>query len=197
MLTEPYKFHSALKGRGGVCQSNDKVDRKRYKNEHIVCFQHDASNMDIPEEFWRADVIYALIAWRAGYKKFTENTIAKNTSFAQYLLGIQNIIKALRVPSFIMCGKDILKTLQPHRVKEIYSEEYKEPYLFAIWNYSKPTPLTSKELKMNLSKEYETVLDFSCGYGMIANQFRKAILSDINTGCIDYIIKTYGLKPSE
>ncbi len=142
-------------------------------------------------------MIYTMIAWRQGYKKFTENTIAKNTSFTQYLNGIMNIINALRLPSFVMCGKDILKTLQPQRVKELYTVEYKEPYLYAIWNYNKPIPRTSKELEEQLANEYETVLNPSCGYGSIAYRFRKAILSDINTVCLDYIIETFGLKPSE
>lgn len=187
-------IHSALVGKGGICPSSDKRNERRFYNDRIITFQHDVCDDSIPEEFRLAKAIHVVIPWTAGYNKFVEHTIAKDTSFRDYLNGVRRIIDTLNVPTFILSGKQIARTLKPIRQHDVYMSGYGVRSVYSIWNYGGLLPDSSNEIEDFVGENFDWVLDFSCGYGEIMEHCKKAVLTDVNTGCIAYIVNKYGLK---
>jgi hypothetical protein len=187
-------IHSALSGKGGICPSSDKKNEQRFYNDRIIAFQHDVCDPIVPIEFSLAKAIHVVIPWRDGYQKFVEYTIAKDSSFADYLDGMMGIINLLKIPTFILSGKQIGRTMKPDRLHEAYMSNYGGRSVYSVWNYGGVLPNSADEIEDFVGSEYGWVLDFSCGYGEIADHCKKAILTDVNTGCIDYIVSKYKLE---
>jgi len=187
-------IHSALAGKGGICPSSDKRNERRFYNDRIITFQHDVCDLIIPTEFKLAEAIHVVIPWRDGYQKFVEHTIAKDSSFADYLDGMMGIINLLKIPTFILSGKQIARMLKPHRMHDVYMSGYGGQSVYSVWNYDGALPSSSEELEDFVGENFDWVLDFSCGYGEIMEHCKKAVLTDVNTGCIAYIVNKYGLK---
>lgn len=187
-------IHSALVGKGGICPSSDKRNERRFYNDRTITFQHDVCDDSIPEEFRLAKAIHVVIPWTAGYNKFVEHTIARNTSFRDYLNGVMRIIDTLNVPTFILSGKQIARILKPIRQHDVYMSGYGVRSIYSVWNYGGLLPDSSNEIEDFVGENFDWVLDFSCGYGEVMEHCKKAVLTDVNTGCIAYIVNKYGLK---
>lgn len=189
------RYHSAMCRYGGIAKSTDEIDPKVYTDGRITCFQHDICSEDIPKEFYKADCIYSVMAWRSGYNHFTEHTIAKNTTFNEYCAGMSRVINALNKPTFIISNRNFLKRLNPHRVEPILFDKFKTDDVVAIWNYDGSIPSDTISLMKQIGNTYDLVLDFCCGYGEVSGYVKKCILSDVNTGCLSYIRDTLMSNP--
>lgn len=180
------RYHSAMKKYGGVAKSSDK-DWGRYAINGNIVLHHNICDAEVPEDFYKADAVFSVMAWRAGYKHFVNGTIADNTNFAEYCDGIRRTVNKLNKPTFIITNKTFANKLLPERLVPIRFDRFSSDDLCAVWNYSKYVPQNTTELMAWMGKKYNTVLDFCCGYGEIMYYVNKVILSDINTGCLDYI----------
>lgn len=185
------RYHSAMGKHGGIAKSVPVLDERVYSYRGNCVLQHDVCDAEIPERFYRADAVFTVMSWRAGYNKFTENTIAKDTDFNQYCEGISSILEALKKPSFVITNKNFIKRIKPQRIEHIRYDRYGSDDICAIWNYEGDTPNNTTELMRFIGDTFDTVLDFCCGYGEIAHYVKHFILSDVNTGCLEYVRKTY------
>lgn len=172
-----------------------------YRSDNITAFTWDVCN-GFHNEFSNADCIYVEPSWLQGYKKFIAGTEAQNTKYKNYLDGIREIVKRLNVPTFLLCGYQVCKMLKPPIVYEMHFVFHGCKTYMAIYNTESNLPFTNEvEAREYVSEKYNCILDFSCGYGTIADPVvrnnKKAILSDINTDCIHYIIDKYSLKKEE
>lgn len=179
----------------GKNASNSKEVFGIYNGGGITVLQHDICT-GIHPSMRDADIIHTEIAWEQGYEKFTNNTIAEDTTFNQYLEGIRQLCKGLEIPSFIVCGKKLLKRLDPDRVIPITYRFHSYPAYYAVYNYEGPISVKDEfEGRDFVARAGNTILDPCCGYGIIANDIlkysKKGILSDINTECLKYIKETY------
>jgi hypothetical protein len=179
-----------MKKYGGIAQSNSEKDDVVYQNNGNAVLQHDICG-DIPKIFFGADVVFSVMAWRAGYKHFIENTIAKESTFIEYCEGMRRTIEELNKPSFVISNKTFVKNLGSQRIEPIRFDRFNSDDVCAIWNYKGDIPSTTTELMRFIGDRYDTVLDFCCGYGEIAHYSKHFILSDINTGCLDYVKEEY------
>lgn len=97
-----------------------------------VVFRHDISK-GISPRFKKADCIYSEPAWRHGYKKFMQRS---NTTdfppYKDYLLNQEKVVKELGIPAFILCGADMLRTLKPQWVQDIYFYPYNNTLLILM-----------------------------------------------------------------
>ena len=107
---------------------------------------------------------------------------------------MKRIIDTLNVPTFILSGKQIARMLHPHRQHDVFMSEYGVQNVYSVWNYDGRLPDNSNKLEDFVGENFEWVLDFSCGYGEIMEHCKKAVLTDVNTGCIAYIVDKYGLQ---
>ena len=181
-------YHSAMKKYGGVAKSENVKMNEVVSDGRITLLQHDVCSDYIPEVFYLADAIMVFPSWRAGYRHFTENTIAENTNFEQYCSGMARIVKTLGKPSFILTNRTFYQMIKAERYVPIFIERFGSNDMCGVWNYDGDIPKTAFELMKWVGK-FGTVLDFSCGYGELSHYVDKCILSDINTGCIKYIRK--------
>lgn len=185
-MNKQRKYHSAMKKYGGIAKStNEKWGQVKIAGNIIM--QHDICLEDIPDEFYNADAVYSVMAWRAGYKHFTNGTIAEGTDFDMYCKGMSRCIAKLNKPTFVVSNRTFVNKLSPQRIEPIRFDRFNSDDVCAVWNYTGHIPKTTTELMEFIGRTYETVLDFCCGYGEITEYTLHAILSDINTGCLDYI----------
>lgn len=140
-----------------------------------VVFRHDISK-GISPRFKKADCIYSEPAWRHGYKKFMQRS---NTTdfppYKDYLLNQEKVVKELGIPAFILCGADMLRTLKPQWVQDIYFYPYKDSKNFkiAVYNYPQFKFGSDHELLGILAEKFNTILDFNCGYGNLIPFIRE------------------------
>jgi hypothetical protein len=142
--------------------------------------------------FWDADAIYAEPAWRDGYNKFLERAGKTGSSgFPDYLAAIRDTVIALGKPAFIVAGKHMLSRLAPELTIPVTLHGYGA--YAAIWRAEAPDGITDTDsLLAYVCERYETILDFSCGYGNVARAARRCILSDINRHCVYVTAKALG-----
>lgn len=169
-----------------------------YRSDNITAFTWDACR-GYHDAFGKADCIYIEPSWLNGYKKFIAGTEAQNTTYKNYLDGIKQIIYKLNVPTFCLCGSQVCKMLKPDVIHAIDFVFHNSKTEMAIWNVSEPLPFhTEVEAREWVCDKYNCILDFSCGYGIIAEPVlshnKKAILTDINPDCIRYIVDKYSLE---
>lgn len=181
------RYHSSMCKFGGIAESEPIADNNIYTDGRITCLQHNICDPDIPDVFRKADAIYVVMSWRAGYKHFTENTIANDTDFNQYCASISRVVNELNKPTFIITNRNFLKRLAPQRVEPILFDKFKSSDICAIWNYDGPIPDNTIDLMSYVGNNFDTVLDFCCGYGEVSGYVKKCILADVNTGCLKYI----------
>ena len=182
----PKDYHSALKNENEI---NKKLDF--YSKGKSTVLSHDVNNIDgIPEIFNKADIIYSEPAWNNGYELFKKRANIKNPiGFKNYLKSIEKTIRILNKPSFIIGGKHMIKIISPDYSLPIKFNGF-DAYLF-IWNYEKVNFKNNIDLLEYLSKNYNTVLDFCCGYGHYFEKFKNFIASDLNKKCVYFVAKKY------
>lgn len=168
-----------------------------FEHNGDVVFRHDISK-GVSPRFKKADCIYSEPAWRHGYKKFMQRS---NTTdfppYKEYLLNQEKVIKELDIPAFILCGADMLRTLKPQWVQDIYFYPYKDNKNFkvAIYNCEQFKFGSDHELLGILAEKFNTILDFNCGYGnlipFIREKGKHFILSDICGHAVLKVAKDY------
>lgn len=191
-------YHTATHNGANRQDPAHNVDSLIHTGNGITVFQHDiCKGLDAHGLFKKCDAVYSEPAWRPGYKAFTDGTIADGSTYANYLDGIVRCIRELGVPAFILCGKSMLRKLEPDRIEKARFEYHKfNDARFAIYNYAGEFPAKDEiQAKDFITTHFKNVLDFSCGYGGLADAAIRngcnATLSDINTDCIQYIARFY------
>lgn len=186
------KYHTAV----GKYETHNIDTFEKVTINGVTLLNHNVCDGFI-EEFNGCDCIYAEIAWFDGYSKFIEETSAQNTSYLDYLSGIKSVIEKMNVPTFILGGKKVHKILKAKNQKDIsfvFHNNYKTCYSVYNVNIEDLDFNNEIEAREYISKKYNKILDFSCGYGIILKdilkQNKQAVLSDINNDCLNYIKTT-------
>jgi len=190
-------YNTAVKGAGNHAPNENRLIHDIYHGKHVSVLQHDVCSDIIPEIFRTADAIYTEPAWENGYEKFTDGSIADGTTFNAYMSGIKFLCKELSVPAFLVCGKSMIKYLQPDSYSNIeFVVHNNYPACCAMYGFHEPVIFKNEnEIRDFVFCRFNNVLDFSCGYGntaLFAEKHKKhCILSDINVKCIEYIIERW------
>lgn len=189
------KYHTAI---GSAEIKHAEIEPGIYRSPQFTSFVWNVCD-GFHEEFKTADCIFVEPSWLHGYGKFTKGTEADGTTYHDYLEGIKDIINRLNVPTFLLCGKQVCTMLKPDREKEIQFLFHKMSTSVAVFNTKEALPFQNEiELREYVAEKFNCILDFSCGYGILAKhilrQNKKAILTDINTDCIRYLVDKYHLQ---
>ena len=194
------KYHTALRKESN---SDKGVLEGVYKGKGLTIFQHSILG-SVPREFFAADVVYSEVAWQAGYKKFTENSLASDSDFRSYIRAVESVIFALGVPSYIIAGKQMQKSMNPQVIHPLKFAVHKNiDVLLLAYNTSEKPPVeTEAECIEWIAAQYKCVLDFCCGYSerlisAIKRNSKQAILTDINRGCLLEVIEKHNLEKEE
>ena len=168
-----------------------------FDNNGSIAMQHDIS-FDIPDEFRNAQCIYSEPAWHYGYDEFRKRAGLDESSYDFYLSNILRIIYELNIPSFIVMGKRMAKKLRPEKLGDVYLHSYKS--IQGCWNCEPINCSNNFDLASKVANRFDNILDFSCGYGIIARELykknKKFICSDINKKCVYYIANNFmGYEP--
>lgn len=189
-------YHSALKN-----ESTIDGELEYYENSGSYVFQHDITK-GIHQLYGKAEAIYSEPAWDKGYYLFLERAgMNPNSTHNEYLRCIKNIINELCLPTFLVMGKHMVKKLGPEY--SIDMKINKGNCILGTWHFKGALSFkTNNEVINFVAENYNNVLDFSCGYGNMAqkmNELKKSfICSDINKKCVYYIAKNImGYNPNE
>tara|TARA_Y100001972_G_C7656705_1_gene330720 strand:- start:1736 stop:2326 length:591 start_codon:yes stop_codon:yes gene_type:complete len=180
-----HPYNSALKGNNHIeCEPSD--------FEQLpdgIIFRHDIISDGIPHQMIDCDFIYAEPPWPHGFKTFNERAGVHHNSYNDLAEGIANIIEEM--PNYIMMplGKTLLKKLpEPTHVESIQLNG--NPSLLAHWhNYLDHQTKTTEELLMRFGSEYDSMGDFTCGYGAPVWSFldgggQTFVASDFDGCCV-------------
>ncbi len=181
----PENYHSAH----GEEKPNLK-DLDFYESNGSIVFKHDLNN-GIPDIFHKCDCIYSEPAWQSGYKLFKKRANTKDFEYIDYMNSIQKTVTELKVPTFIVGGKHMLRYLTPDHFIDIRFNGFYA--LLLQWNTELIEVKNNIKILDYLSDKYDTVLDFSCGYGKHLLNFNKFIASDVNGKCVHEVAKNIGL----
>jgi hypothetical protein len=194
----PLKYHSILKDELPIEQ-----ELESYQAGGSRVFRYDIVNdRPVPEIFKKAQVIYSEPAWPYKYDVLCKRAGLKKDEidYADYLENIWTLIHGLGVPAYIIASSKMMKILlDPELIVPvklngaeaklcIWNIPY-DDFIF-IENNSKNTDI----IKYVVGK-YNTILDFSCGYGNIVRPAldvgKKFICSDFNAKCVYYIASEF------
>lgn len=169
--------------------------------EDLTVFQHDVCK-GIDPRFRECGAMHTEIAWVAGYGKFTEDTIAQGSTFDEYCAAIGNMCRELKIPAFVVCGKQNVRKLAPDRVIPTFYLYHRIEALYAVFNYDGDfAPIDEFRGRDFVAEHFDNILDPCCGYGIIIPSLRKygkrGVLSDINTACLEYINATFIQKEAD
>ena len=179
----PKIYHSAFKE-----DYKNLEELEYYENNGSIVFKHDINN-GISNLFFNCDCIYSEPAWKNGYKLFISRANEESLSYESYLKSIENNILTIKKPAFLIGGKHMIKYIKPHINYDIYFNGFYAQLL--CWFYDKLDFKTNIDVLNYLKENFNTVLDFSCGYGNHLNGFKRFIASDINSKCVYYVAKNY------
>jgi hypothetical protein len=212
-------YHSALHKALSLTQELD-----HYEANGSIVFKNDITRNTSPYYSnlrQDTDAIYSELAWQAGYDRFQRRARpSRKSSFQDYLQAINNLIAHYKKPIFFVMGKHMLNALNPPYASPIKLNGREA--MLCVWNYSlvfddgksiiflrndkgystDPIVLkwgrlfsTNNGIINYVSDRFNTVGDFSCGYGNLAAAMlknnKKFICSDINGKCVYYVAKTY------
>lgn len=163
-------------------------------DEHgITSLVHDICN-GAHRSFRGAGCMYTEMAWKSGYRRFTEGTEAEGTSHGDYMAGILSCVYELRIPALIVCGKTEARKLGPEGSKEIWFAYHRYPAMLCWWFMEEglmDAVGSDIQAKEALIGRYGNPLDPCCGYGNTArtavSMGTGGIMSDISPECIAYI----------
>ncbi|MFW9872935.1 MAG: hypothetical protein ACFFG0_07525 [Candidatus Thorarchaeota archaeon] len=186
-------YHSSLKSIKPL-NIKGKLHRKEYNGNIALC--HDICNGSLPLEFNQCDVLYSEPAWKSGYSTFLERADKKDSTYEQYISSINKIIMEYKYNKaiWLIIGSHIIrKIVKPERILKINLHNFETN--LCGWNDSNSYNFkTNYEFITLLSKKYNCVGDFCCGYGNTGYIFqinkKNFVLSDFNPKCIYYIAKT-------
>ncbi len=179
----PKIYHSALSQELDV-----KKELDRFTDGNSIVFAHDI-NKGITKDFLDCDCVYSELAWNKGYESFQKRAGKEDfLSYKDYLLNIQKILIDLNKPSYIIGGKHMLKTINPHHYSTIILNGFEA--VLMVWNTGIILSKNTNELLKELSFKYNKVLDFCVGYGNHLSMFKSFVASDINKKCVYFVAKS-------
>lgn len=187
-------YHSAMKE-----EYDSNFELLMYKkNGNLVCCQ------DITKPFTptlmtaltNVDLVYSEPAWQRGYKTFLKRAGSKDSTFNEYLEGINNVIAMFEgYPIVLVLGKHMLRKIKPQKAIPLKKGLNGGDCVLGLWNIDIPKVKDTEELLHYLAKEYNCVYDFSAGYGNTAEIFmeygKNFICSDFNKKCVFQMAKAY------
>lgn len=190
----PEKYHSALSD-----QIEGLTELDEYSSDGNYVFKHDVLN-GYSDRFKCAEAIYSEISWRDGFEKFMKRANKNTTNtFKDYMNGVIDIVKTLKVPTFITAGKHHFSYLK--KITPIYQPItlHGTECFIAIAYYSplvdEFSGMTNYQVTDKITKNFDNILDFSCGYGNTAEfairNNKNFICSDVNGKCVRYVAKKY------
>ena len=188
-ITHPY--NSALKAHPAEIKRRETLESvELFSNLRGTVFFHDMSVPFKESEMTvinGADCIYSHLAYPAGMKAFADRAdYEQKGTHNQYLQAVKTLIDELRKPTFIVCSEKAANKLRPHKTRQI--RLYKTMEVLACWeDYADEKHKTADEVSTYLSRRYNSVYDFSCGYGRSIREFDSIIGSDIDKKCLGYI----------
>ena len=182
-------YNSSLKGKG-----KDKKFSSTMEIPHKIFF-NDMSKNYMREEFRSCDCIYSEVAWIYGYKGFNEKAGNEPNKYMDYIDNIARLVDELKVPAFIICGKNVKSHFTGAKMAPIVittsGENIKGCTLY-YWNYDLEKVFDgTHELTDFLAQRFNKCLDFSCGYGEHLLKFKDFIACDINSDCLTYLSVIY------
>jgi len=189
-MKNKFPYHSALK-RVGDLPIDESLNRFVQGNNQV--FTYDMTN-EIPQSFFEADMIYAELAWKAGFKKYMDK-VDKLGNFEFYVRSVEKIITTLKIAAYLIIGKHHLKILNPHRIRPIKQHDY-NAILASYYTDYRPIGKTNYDVMDEICKlDFTTILNFNCGYGNIVRyalaHSKNFICSDINPHCVYFVAKSY------
>jgi hypothetical protein len=189
-------YHSAHKPPIAGIQPVERFDTAGAYSRRLSAFVHDASIGALPPEYLACDIIVADVPWQRGFDEFARRAGMPAATFPSFMTGVSNIIKGsvgAACPTYLITGRHALNYLPPPDV--ILPMRLNQDDAIAI-GY-RPGAETfadygdSREFIHALTRHYERIGDFCCGYGRSGRIFlrngKSAVLSDINPQCIGYI----------
>ena len=178
-------YHSALRPELTV-----EGELSEFQRSGSVAFEWDVTR-GVHPYFWMADALYTEPSWRDGYDRFLERAGQPGTStFPEYLNVLRDVIATLRIPSYVVMGKHMLKALRPPRAAPIAVHGYGG--FVGVWNAEcPPDGMDVGTLVEYVCARHRTVLDPCCGYGNVAATARRFICSDVNRKCVYHVAATH------
>lgn len=193
MANIKYPYHTALKSDIDFLEGLNHIKF----DDGCEAFCHDISFGVVPLQAFRADVVYAETAWKKGVDKFNARA-GSQTSYDDYFDGINRLIKQLGdKPIIILSGALEAKKLL--HCENVFESKINGARAFLYcYNIKLPKELEKKdsqEIIKLLSNIYDSVYDFSCGYGRTGRIFlennKTYYMSDYNAKCIRYIANNH------
>jgi hypothetical protein len=163
-----------------------------------IAFLHNIEN-ECPDYYKNVDVFYSEPAWAHGYNLFMNKSKFKSSSFGNYVENICNFIKNFDKPAIIICGKKdsaLYKKLVPFKSEDIILKIHNCKCVALFYKIDLKINFTNnEEILTYISKKYNCVGDFCCGYGNTADVFynhgKNFVVSDVIDECIAYIKTKY------
>ncbi len=183
-------YHTALKDNAKDCE---KVSYVTFPDGSIAFHHNVAYQFGLPIEYNSCDVLYTETAWKAGIEKFNARA-EDDTSYMQYLEGLSQIAMSNRKPMVIVAGATEGKYLPDPTM--MFDTKLNGGRAIAYVYGMLIKPITNSEhLIAFLSKRFNRVGDFCCGYGRTGMIFKEAgktfVMSDYNAKCIGYIKENF------
>lgn len=180
-------YHSSLKD-----DIKELKELDYYLGVKGVVFCHNLEQ-GMNERFKDVDAIYSEPSWVYGYKIFGKRA-GQEGVYKRYLAGMKSVVDAVKKPTFLVMGKQAIKALKPHIVKDVKfiggSHTLGDAVLM-IFNHEYIDAETTIEIQKFVCDKFNTILDFNCGYGSICQSAKRFICSDINKKCVYYIANKY------
>ena len=183
-------YHSALTPE---LKNLQEVDFYKIKNS-IAFYYNITDHFGLPKEYNNCDVLYTELAWMKGLNNFNKRANIKS-HYNKYILSINNIIRTNKIPIIIVTGINDSKKLLPPNMC-LYTKLNGAKAMANVYNFKYNIKYDYNDTNIiikNLSKKFNCVGDFCCGYGNTGNIFYKNnkdfIMSDYNKKCIGFIKK--------
>ena len=183
MSKRPY--NSALKG-------NKRIECAPSDFEQLsdgIIFRHDIIKDGIPHQMSDCDFLYAEPPWPHGFQTFNERAGVEYNSYDDLARAIADIIEGMSNFILMPLGKTLLKKLpEPQRVEQIQLNG--NPALLAHWHGNfEHTAKTTEHLLEQLGARYDSMGDFTCGYGAPVWSFlggggKRFVASDFDGCCV-------------
>lgn len=169
-----------------------------WTNGRITLCQNDLTK-GWPDFWMGADVVTSVLPWRDGYAVFTRNSIAEGTYYANYLFAVGRMIRRIGKPAFLATSKErfVARALKPDRIQDgvRFSEYGSDVCRICSWGPQNILFSSTDDMREFACREYETVLDFSCGYAeALRGGAKRLFLGDVDYDILCEIIEREGLE---
>lgn len=187
-------YNSALKSSRRDGARNLFKQTSFYQNERGVIFHHDlCTPLSLQKRtcYAQAKCVVSDLAWPAGFKRFADRAgVEQCGPHSRYIAAVRELVDTLAVPTFLTCSQRDARALSAQLITTIELNGQNVPLArFHEEQDYAPRSQEMDSLCLELAARYDSVLDFSCGYGNTLRAFRYFIGSDIDKHCLYYIQK--------